>query len=292
MNFVNLLHLKCYPWKENLTLASKNNISSVNGVCYVTLQIEKHNYNKKPIFVLGSLCADIIIGHDILGCHSALELNFGGPKEPLKIYNVLAASVPEVSLFTNLTRNGQIERLNGTLWRTIKLYLRSRDLDTVHWEEVLPSALHSIRSLLCTSTNATPHESFFNHPRRTANGGSLPTWLPEPGPILMENNNKRSKYDADVEEVELLEANPSHSYIRLADGRETTVSNRQLAPLLRNHHMHDSSDQFSGIEVDKEVNAESPSASNEDSPAAETSQLLTENSSAETSKLPMLRHST
>ncbi|XP_028160382.1 uncharacterized protein LOC114352841 [Ostrinia furnacalis] len=34
-----------------------------------------------------------------------------------------------------------------------------------------------------------------------------------------------------VEEVELLQTNPSYSYIRLQDGRETTVSNRHLAPL-------------------------------------------------------------
>lgn len=118
--------------------------------------------------------------------------------------------------------NGQAERLNGTLWKTIRLFLRARELDNVYWEQVLPSALHSIRSLLCTATNATPHERFFNHPRRTANGESLPVWLMEPGPILMKNCNKRWKYDADIEEVELLEANPSYSYVRLQDGRETT----------------------------------------------------------------------
>ena len=61
--------------------------------------------------------------------------------------------------------NGQVEKLNHTLWRTILLTLKSRKLPTTHWEDVLPDALHSIRSLLCTATNATPHERLFLYNR-------------------------------------------------------------------------------------------------------------------------------
>ena len=53
--------------------------------------------------------------------------------------------------------NGQCERYNGIVWRTITLALKSKNVPTTHWESVLPDALHSIRSLICTSTNATPH---------------------------------------------------------------------------------------------------------------------------------------
>ena len=127
--------------------------------------------------------------------------------------------------------NGQVERLNGTLWRTIKLNLRSKNMDTPNWEQALPIALHSIRSLLCTSTNATPHERMFQHSRRSPNGESLPTWLLNPGPVLIKKNVRMSKYDPLIEEVELLQANPSYSHVRFFDGRESTVSNRQLAPL-------------------------------------------------------------
>ncbi|KRZ96710.1 Retrovirus-related Pol polyprotein from transposon gypsy [Trichinella sp. T8] len=35
------------------------------------------------------------------------------------------------------------------------------------WEEVIGLALHSIRTLLSTATNATPHERLFGYPRRT-----------------------------------------------------------------------------------------------------------------------------
>ena len=37
-------------------------------------------------------------------------------------------------------------------------------------EAVLPNALYSIRSLLCTSTNETPHEQIFNFSRESTMG--------------------------------------------------------------------------------------------------------------------------
>ncbi|CAK1591212.1 unnamed protein product [Parnassius mnemosyne] len=127
--------------------------------------------------------------------------------------------------------NGQVERLNGTLWRAIQLSLRSKNMDISNWESVLSNALHSLRSLLCTTTNVTPHERMFNHPRRSPNGKSLPTWLINSGPVLIKKNIRTSKYDPLVEEAEVLHANPTYSHVRLSDGRECTVSNRQLAPL-------------------------------------------------------------
>lgn len=116
--------------------------------------------------------------------------------------------------------NGQVERLNGTLWKTIQLALRTKNLSTEEWEKVLPQALHSIRSLLCTATNCTPHERMFVHPRRSTNGDSVPTWLTNSGQALMRKFDRTSKYQSIVEEVELLHSNPDYSFVRLADGRE------------------------------------------------------------------------
>ncbi|KAJ4439883.1 hypothetical protein ANN_08012 [Periplaneta americana] len=92
--------------------------------------------------------------------------------------------------------NGQAERYNGIIWKTILLALRGRKLEVSQWETVLLDALHSIRSLLCTATNQTPHERMFVHPRRSTYGFSLPTWLTTPGPVLLKHdfdNNKRCK---------------------------------------------------------------------------------------------------
>jgi len=126
--------------------------------------------------------------------------------------------------------NDQVERYNGIVWKAVRLSLKSANLPDSKWEDVLPDALHSIRSLLCTATNATPHERFFNFQRRSCHGTSLPTWLQSPGPVLLRRFVRVSKNDPLVDQVELKEANPTYAHIRYMDGRESTVSLRDLAP--------------------------------------------------------------
>ena len=127
--------------------------------------------------------------------------------------------------------NGQVERLNGTLWKTVTLALKSRKHEISQWELVLQDSLHCVRSLLCTQTNATPHERMFSHRRRSTSGNSLPSWLLSPGPVYLKRHVRASKYDPLVDEVELLEANTHYAHVRMPDGRETTVSLRHLAPV-------------------------------------------------------------
>uniref|UniRef100_A0A5S6QP92 Uncharacterized protein n=1 Tax=Trichuris muris TaxID=70415 RepID=A0A5S6QP92_TRIMR len=91
-------------------------------------------------------------------------------------------------------------------------------------------ALHSLRSLLCTATNTTPHKQMFKYNRRSTTGTSLPTWLLRPRPVLLKKLVRLNKWDPLVEEVELLEANPQYACVRLPNGRESTVSLRHLAP--------------------------------------------------------------
>lgn len=127
--------------------------------------------------------------------------------------------------------NGQVERYNGIIWKTIELALKTENLPITRWESVLERALHSVRSLLCTSTNATPHERMFIHPRRTGTGQSAPSWLLNPGPVLLKRNVRSSKYEPLVEEVTLLHGNAEYAHIQYADKREATVSTRHLAPI-------------------------------------------------------------
>lgn len=129
--------------------------------------------------------------------------------------------------------NGQAEKYVGIVWKTVQLALRSRGLDITLWEHVVGDALNSIRSLLCTATNATPHERMFKHDRRSCHGSSTPSWLMTPGPVLMRRLVRHTKYDPLVDEVTLLQGNAEYAHVRLPDGRETTISTRHLAPLGR-----------------------------------------------------------
>ena len=97
-------------------------------------------------------------------------------------------------------------------------------------QEMLHFALHSVRSLLCTATNCTPHERLFQHNRKGSWGVGLPSWLCKPGQVLMRRNVRSSKYEPMVDVVDLLEANPRYAHVRLSNGKESTVSLKHLAP--------------------------------------------------------------
>lgn len=115
----------------------------------------------------------------------------------------------------------------------MQLALESRNLPSKSWESVLTEVLHAIRSLLCVSTNSTPHERLFTHQRRGSSGSSLPSWLCSPGKVFLKRHTRTSKYEPLVTEVDLLQANPQYATVKLADGRESTVSVENLAPVGR-----------------------------------------------------------
>ena len=111
------------------------------------------------------------------------------------------------------TGNSQLERTNKTIWKTVQLMVCDQQIPVKRWQDVLPDALHAVRSLLCTSTNSTPHERFFGFERRYMLGKSLSSWLLQKGPVLL-RRFVRNKDEPLVDEVDLLNANPSFAHIR------------------------------------------------------------------------------
>ena len=109
--------------------------------------------------------------------------------------------------------------------------LKSKAMPQSCWQFVLPDVLHSIRTLLCTSTNQTPHEGMFTFARLSGTDVSIPTWLSTPGQVLLRRFVRSSKQEPLVDEVELLHANDNYAYIKFPGGRESTVSTRDLAPM-------------------------------------------------------------
>ena len=176
----------------------------------------------------------------VMQCLSELFCLFG---YPLYVYSNRSASFMSQELKRYLTEcgiassktmpfhptgNTQCKRINQTIWRTVKLLLRTYKESENCWEAVLPEALHTMRSLLCTATNATPHKRFLGFNRRSTSGRALPSFLIRPGPVLL-RRFIRSRSVPLVEEVELLDANPSFSHVHFANGRESTVLTRDLA---------------------------------------------------------------
>ena len=97
--------------------------------------------------------------------------------------------------------NGQTERYNGIIMKTIQLALRQHRLGIKSWEQLLPDALHSIRSLISTATMQTPHERLLAYQRRSSTGHAIPSWLCQPGPVLLKRHVRNSKYEPLMDRV-------------------------------------------------------------------------------------------
>ncbi len=179
----------------------------------------------------------------VIKCLTELFAIFGTPgyihsdngpsliSEELKSFLLAHGIATSNSAVYNPQGNGQCERYNGIIWRTIELSLHTKGLETAYWEEVLQESLHCIRTLLCTSTNETPHERLFSFQRQSATGSSLPSWLLNKGSVLLRRHVKHSKYEPRCDEVQIIDINPSHARIRHPAGLEQVVSLRDLAPL-------------------------------------------------------------
>ncbi|GFW78110.1 hypothetical protein TNCV_135801 [Trichonephila clavipes] len=120
-------------------------------------------------------------------------------------------------------------------------------MKTEQMEEIIQTVLHSIRSLMCTATNATPCERMFSHPRRSYNGFSIHTRLTKPDPVLIKRETTRSEGNKGAEEN--LPVHPdlqpirSDSTVTLGDSTEEnmntlalrTAGHRQPPVFLKNY---------------------------------------------------------
>ena len=106
---------------------------------------------------------------------------------------------------------------------------KNHKLSTIHWETMIPDALHSIRTLISVSANCTSHERLFQYQRWSSTRCNFPGWLSTPGQVLLKKHFRKSKYNPLIEEVKLIETNSQYAHIRYPNGKETTVSVRHLA---------------------------------------------------------------
>ena len=79
----------------------------------------------------------------------------------LRNYLVKRGTAASCSTSYHPTGNSQVEWTNKTIWKTVRLMVCDQKIPVERWEDVLPDALHAVRSLLRTSNNSTPHERFF-----------------------------------------------------------------------------------------------------------------------------------
>ena len=221
---------------ERLNIDFKGPLQSTNNNKYFLMVVDE--FSRYPfVFPCQNLTSSTVIN-----CLSQLFVLFGVPSyihsdrgasflsEELRTFLVSRGVASSRTTPYNPRGNGQAEKYNATVWKTISLALRAKNLPAKYWQAVLPDALHSVRSLLCTATNSTPHERFLGFPRKSTTGQSIPSWLTDENTVLLKRQARQCKTDPFVDEVEVLQVNPRYAYIRHANGRENTESLRNLAP--------------------------------------------------------------
>ena len=124
--------------------------------------------------------------------------------------------------------NSQCERYVGIVWKTVTLELEQNRLSIHQWDTVVETALASIRALINTSTNETPHNRMFAFERtRVFNDSDYV----EAEKVMYLRKFVRNKSEPLVaEKVTIINYNQTYSDILHADGRHDRVSNNDLSP--------------------------------------------------------------
>ncbi|XP_054712929.1 uncharacterized protein LOC129222440 [Uloborus diversus] len=96
--------IQILPYHGKITMANSSLFSDVVGQAQVNIKMQGYVYNIS-ILIMKNLCSDVLIGHDVLRNHSAVETTFSGSQPALKICNLAVAKVIPVSIFANLSQN-------------------------------------------------------------------------------------------------------------------------------------------------------------------------------------------
>ena len=91
------------PAGGEVSMASTALSSKVQGYCIVDVELDEHVYKGVHLKVLPKLCADVILGHDVLGEHESVQIPFGGPRKPLTVCGLTAMKITPPALFGNLS---------------------------------------------------------------------------------------------------------------------------------------------------------------------------------------------
>ena len=96
--------LPVYSSSGTVCLASASQSTQIQGYCTVNLALMGCQYNNVHLYVLPSLCADIILGLDFQTERQSVNLNYGGKEAPLNLVCELSSlNVKSPELFANLT---------------------------------------------------------------------------------------------------------------------------------------------------------------------------------------------
>lgn len=131
----------------------------------------------------------------------------------------------------NPRANGQCERFNGIIWRTVRCLMEDKQLRPEQWPSEVSVALSAIRSLKCRSTGSTPHELLLNFHRQHPSPIDGQDYSLRVGESALLRRHVRTKDEPLGEEVAVLEVYPQYAVIQRHGKPPDTVNIRHLSKL-------------------------------------------------------------
>lgn len=221
------------PW-DRLSMDFKGPLSQTsNGNRFLLIVVDEFSR-----FPFAFPCKDIS-STTVIKCLESLFSVFGPPKylhsdrgtsfvsSEVKSYLFSKGIASSHSTPYHPVGNSQCERYVGIVWKTITLEIDQLKIGINQWDTVLDRSLHSIRSLISTATNATPHERLFSFARSQFVTNHFTF---EVDKFMYLKKFVRNKSEPLVERVEVVNRNPNYTEILHGNGRFDRVSNNDLSP--------------------------------------------------------------
>ena len=92
-----------YPTKENVTMATSALTTKMLGYCFTDTVLKERLYSNVKLYILPTLCADIILGQNWQAQHESFTIHYGGTAPPLKVCGLTAVDVDCPPLFQYLS---------------------------------------------------------------------------------------------------------------------------------------------------------------------------------------------
>ena len=169
--------MKCIKWSTLVKIAVASNHNSKNAKGQNSSKPPKFLKNKYFVdeffrFSSTNACTDMspktVIKYltnlfSLFGMYSYIHTDCWPSFQSTELKSWLLSHGVATSHMTNYNpqENGQCERFNGTIWKTILSALKNTNLP-VFWDEVLSDDLH-VSTCCFAATNCTPHERMFNY---------------------------------------------------------------------------------------------------------------------------------
>ena len=152
---------------EKFAIDFKTPLSSSSCNIYILIVVDEFSRfpfcflcHNVPLQTVINCLDGLFTSYDIPGCIHSENTSTLVTAE-FKSYLIKQGIAQSHSAVYRPAGNSQVEGHNGVLWRAVRLALKTRNMPITQWERVLHNVMHSLRSLLCTSINATPNKLFF-----------------------------------------------------------------------------------------------------------------------------------